>query len=262
MALALVVCFQEIKLNVINSALMMETLGPSFDEFYYLPASQTRGGILLAWNSSKASCHTTSLGEYSIIAKVVLPNGSSTWLTVVYGPHEDGSKNTFLQELCHIHSSFLGPWMVLGDFNLILQLQDKNNACVNRRRMGSFHHLMDDLELREVHLNGRAFTWSSATERLTLERIDRVFVTADWETLFPDCFLRALPSTTSDHCPLLLSTVFQFGAKKRFCFESFWTKIDGFEATVQRAWYCPLAIQDPLRRLDYLLKATSRVLQS
>lgn len=185
MALALVVCFQEIKLNVINSALMMETLGPSFDEFYYLPASQTRGGILLAWNSSKASCHTTSLGEYSIIAKVVLPNGSSTWLTVVYGPHEDGSKNTFLQELCHIHSSFLGPWMVLGDFNLILQLQDKNNACVNRRRMGSFHHLMDDLELREVHLNGRAFTWSNATERLTLERIDRVFVTADWELCSP-----------------------------------------------------------------------------
>lgn len=38
--------------------------------------------------------------------------------------------------------------------------------------MGSFRWLVDDLELKEVHL-GRAFTWSSARDRPTLERINR-----------------------------------------------------------------------------------------
>lgn len=106
--------------------------------------------------------------------------------------------------------------MILGDFNLILQAADKNNARLNRRLMGWFRRLVDDLELHEVHLNGKAFTWSNARERPTLERIDRVLVSTDWELLFPSCFLRVLPSTASDHCPLLLSTVFLFDAKKMF----------------------------------------------
>lgn len=59
--------------------------------------------------------------------------------------------------------------MVLGNVNLILQAQDKNNASVNMRRMDSFRRLVDDLELKEVHLNGRQFTWSSARDRPTLE---------------------------------------------------------------------------------------------
>lgn len=87
--------------------------------------------------------------------------------------------------------------------------------------MGSFRHLVDDLELVEVHLNVRAFTWTSVRECLTLEMIDRVFISTYWEILFLAYFLRALLSTTYDHCPLLLSTTVHFGAKKSFKFESF-----------------------------------------
>lgn len=42
-SLAAVVCFQEAKLDVINNTLVMKTLGPAFDGFCYLPATQTRG---------------------------------------------------------------------------------------------------------------------------------------------------------------------------------------------------------------------------
>lgn len=152
--------------------------------------------------------------------------------------------------------------MILGDFNLILHAQDKSYCHLNRCLMNSFSHVIGDLSLEEVHLNGRAFTWTNARGRPTLERIDRVFITMNWEILFPDCFLRDLPSIASDHCPLLLSSVFCFGAKKFFQFESFWTKLPGFEQAVQDAWRCDPAIYDPLRRLDYMLRATSRGLQS
>ena len=161
-----------------------------------------------------------------------------------------------------IRSLITGPWMIVNDFNLILQAQDKNNDLLNRRLMNKFRRVVDDLDLQEVHLNGRAFTWTSAKERPTLGRIDSIFVSIDWEHLFPDCFLRALPSTAFDHCPLLLSTVFHFGAKKNFWFESFWTKIEGFEEAVQIAWHCYPSISDPLRRLDFMLKSMGRALQS
>lgn len=151
------------------------------------------------------------------------------------------------------------PW---GLQPIILQASDKNNSRLNRRQMGRFRQVIDDLELNEIQLNGRAFTWSNAKERPTLERIDRVFVSTDWEQLFPDSFLRALPSTASDHCPLLLSSVYLAGAKKRFQFESFWTRVEGFKEAVAVAWKCDDHIVDPLRRLNALLIATGRSLQS
>lgn len=90
----------------------------------------------------------------------------------------------------------------------------------------------------------------------------RVLVSTDWESLFPACFLRALPATVSDHCPLLLSTSFCFGVKKRFRFETFWPKLDGFLDAVRRGWKDDTGRSDPLRKLDYLLRSTSKALQS
>ena len=150
----------------------------------------------------------------------------------------------------------------MGDFNLILQVADKSNTRLNRRQMGSFRRVLDDLNLKEIHLNGRAFTWTNARERPTLERINRVFVSASWEALYPDYFLRALPSTASDHCPLLLSTSFTFAPYKRFHFETFWLKLAGFQDAAKAAWHCDTAIRDPFRRSNALFKATSKTLQS
>lgn len=56
--------------------------------------------------------------------------------------------------------------------------------------------------------------------------------------------------------------MFHFGAKKFVQFESFWTKIEGFDDAVKSAWHCDASISDPLRRLDFLLEATDRTLQS
>jgi endonuclease/exonuclease/phosphatase family metal-dependent hydrolase len=70
--------------------------------------------------------------------------------------------------------------------------------------MGRFRRLLNELELVEIDLLGRQFTWSNEREAPTLVRLDRVFVTTDWDQLFPDCILQALASSISDHCPLLL----------------------------------------------------------
>lgn len=43
-SLASIVCFQETKLDVIDTTLVMETLSPAFDGFCYLSATQSRGG--------------------------------------------------------------------------------------------------------------------------------------------------------------------------------------------------------------------------
>uniref|UniRef100_A0A453NBU0 DUF4283 domain-containing protein n=3 Tax=Aegilops tauschii subsp. strangulata TaxID=200361 RepID=A0A453NBU0_AEGTS len=64
-------------------------------------------------------------------------------------------------ELREIRAACPGPWMLCGDFDLILRDEDKNNGNLNRRMMGRFRCLVNDLALKEVYLNGRRFTWSN-----------------------------------------------------------------------------------------------------
>jgi endonuclease/exonuclease/phosphatase family metal-dependent hydrolase len=96
---------------------------------------------------------------------------------------------------------------VVGDFNLIVDATDKNNTNLNRRMMDKFRRLLCKLDLKELYLNGRRYTWSDEQERVTLERLDRVFSTVDWVVIFPSSFLTLLSSSTSDHSPLLLGLV-------------------------------------------------------
>ena len=87
-------------------------------------------------------------------------------------------------------------------------------------------------------------------------------MTVDWELLYPACFLQALSSDMSDHCPLHLTLNAAFNNKRRFHFENFWLKILGYLEAVERGWRCPDSITDPFHRVDELLKNTARELQS
>jgi hypothetical protein len=127
--------------------------------------------------------------------------------------------------------------------------------------MGRFRRLINDLELKEAHLIGRHYTWSNGCEHPTMVRLDRWFLLVDWNDLFPDSSLHALSSSLSDHCPLLLSTATCVRAKRRFRFEPFWTKLDGFLDVVKAAWQDQVAPTEPLYRLGFKLRMVGRALQ-
>jgi hypothetical protein len=151
--------------------------------------------------------------------------------------------------------------MISGDFNLILQAEDKNNSHINRAMMGRFRKLVDDLALKEIPLHGRKFTWSNQQNQPTLVKLDRVLCSIDWEELFPSAMLQSAASEDSDHCPLLLGLKDSKGVKRRFLFESFWTKIEGFHEVVHNAWSSVPVGQCPFSTFDLKLKGTAKALQ-
>jgi len=90
-------------------------LSRAFDQFAYLPASSTRGGILIAGRQSDVSFLNVLVGCYSIIVSVATSGSGDTeenwWLTSVYGPQEDADKVLFLEELEAIKDACPGPWL-------------------------------------------------------------------------------------------------------------------------------------------------------
>lgn len=115
--------------------------------------------------------------------------------------------------------------------------------------------------IEEIELTGRLFTWSNERERPTLERLDRIFATADWFARFPNHALRPLSSDCSDHCPLLLQLDAIEGAKRRFRFEAFWVKLPGFADVVACAWAVTPEQADPFRILDFKLRRVAKELR-
>lgn len=118
---------------------------------------------------------------------------------------------------------------------MILNEEDKNNGRVNRRNMSRFRKVVGDLELKDLHLHGRLFTWTNERENPLLVKLDRVLVSLEWEELFPFCYLQAISSDAADHCPLLLQSNGNIKSKPQFHFKVFWPKLGGYmEEAVER----------------------------
>jgi exonuclease III len=136
-------------------------------------------------------------------------NDAVEWtMTGVYGPQSEQDKISFLEEIKTLRQGLHDQpeWLIVGDFNLIYKADDKNNSRLNRSLMGKLL-VLQDLDLKELSLNGRKFTWTSNQNPQVdpmMTRIDRAFWTIEWEERFPTAHLQAWTSAISDHCPLIL----------------------------------------------------------
>jgi exonuclease III len=151
-------------MQLLDQNVVARTVGTKFvNSSAVLPAEQTRGGILLAVNEDFFDLSDIELTTNTTIsATITMRADRINWkITVVYGPQGDTAKLQFLQELKNIPSPEHNRQLILGDFNLIYQEQDKNNSNLNRRLMGAFRATIDHLQLKEIKLNGRRFTWSN-----------------------------------------------------------------------------------------------------
>lgn len=140
-----VVCIQETKMQGSSQGTILFMFGSDFSYSIELPSVGASGGLLIAWRHSLGPATTTKEDNHIISIQFSLSSGLSWWLTYVYGPQGDDNKVLFLQELRNIIATFQGPWLVLGDFNLIVNDEDKNNGNFNRAMMGRFHHFINDL---------------------------------------------------------------------------------------------------------------------
>lgn len=96
---------------------------------------------------------------------------NKTWtITGVYGPQNDADKIIFLQEITALRSQPLPAWLVLGDFNLILNAHEKNNTRLNIPMINPFRSTIDNLELARMELRGRKYTWCNDQDSPTMTR--------------------------------------------------------------------------------------------
>jgi hypothetical protein len=140
----------------------------------------------------------------------------------------------------------------LGDFNLVRFASEKSNGVINHKWADAFNDWVSRWGLIELNLANKAYTWTNNQENLIMARIDRVFVTTDWEAAFPLARVKALERPPSDHNPLLvnLGDNVCFG-KKKFRFEKWWLEKDNFRDIVVKAWSEPCKATNIMDRWQF-----------
>ena len=85
-------------------------------------------------------------------------------------------------------------------------LVKNNNNKFNARWPFLFNAVIDGLDLRELEMSRRKYTWENSLKNPTFERLDRVLVRTEWEQHYPLATIVASSREISDHTPLLLNT--------------------------------------------------------
>ena len=86
------------------------------------------------------------------------------------------------------------------------------------------------MDLREIELSGRKFTWANTFPNPTYEKLDHVLANVEWQQKFSLVTVLALSRAISYHTPLLVDSgeATHVGNKNTFSFELAWFEREGF----------------------------------
>lgn len=157
-----IICFQETKKEDFDIPFIRGFCPPVFDKFEFLPSVGASGGILTAWKGSLFSGELIFSNEFAISVEMTSLLDNESWvLTNVYGPCSAEGKRQFTDWLKQIQMPDEIDWLIVGDFNLMRRLEDKNKVGGDLTEMFMFNDALSALGLNEIVLQGGKYTWSN-----------------------------------------------------------------------------------------------------
>lgn len=141
-------------------------------------------------------------------------------------------------------------WCVLGDFNLVLYPGDRMGGIeIQDFEVRPFADCLASCELQVLRYRGPYFTWTNKT---VWSGIDRVFSNTLWYNLFDFSHTHYLPSSLSDHTPMVIESPKCPLPPRLFHFCDMWLKDSSFLPTVS-FYLSPCSRPDPRIALQTFL---------
>ncbi|KAF7807126.1 putative ribonuclease H protein At1g65750 family [Senna tora] len=208
-----------------------------FEYSFIVDPEGSKGGIGL-WCKANIQIDILSASKHWIHAHVTLSNQQQFLFTGVYGPSVLTDRNILWDFLNSIRPGN-SPWIVLGDFNQIINSKEKLSKNKDIRGGSLLVDSINYLGLIDLPTFGNWFTWTNGRQGddLVWERIDKTFSNVKWLHLFPETWVEVLPIAASDHSPLVIH-VNRAQQKKPYSFkiEMMWLQHPQFQDIIRSNW--------------------------
>ncbi|XP_075095384.1 uncharacterized protein LOC142173668 [Nicotiana tabacum] len=134
--------------------------------------------------------------------------GQHMMMTFVYAKCSVMERLDLWDHLCYLASDMELPWLVGGDFNVILHEDEKIGGLpVHPPKYKDFVFCVNFCGLFEQGYKGSPFTWwnGRSNAECIFKRLDRIFVNLSFQNMLPTIEVEHLIRTGSDHAPLLMT---------------------------------------------------------
>lgn len=178
------------------------------DEFEFLhcsAATNQSGGVIVVWNREvfeMKSCHKGC--RWTIVEGMIKEEKWECSIGVLYGGNARSDRKEIYEELLQIKSQMTRPLLIMGDFNEVVNIEERKGQRRVDGSMREFRRWIDDSNLIDIPLQTKKYTWSRG---MSMSKLDRFLCEGAWLSKFPDLSIKSLNRRTSDHNPLLLNLV-------------------------------------------------------
>lgn len=162
-------------------------------------------------------------------------------ITSVYAKCDPNQRMDLWSDLYAIHNNLSLPWHVGGDFNVILDAEEKIGGLpLYPQEYEDFEFCANSCGLIDIKFKGSPFTWwnGRADAKCIFKRLDRLLINHEFLGAVGKAELEHLARTGSDHALLLLScSGLEEKPNRPFRFLKMWLDTEGFMEVVQNAWH-------------------------
>jgi hypothetical protein len=174
----------ETKANECRLKKIASSLG--FSEHLIVAAQGKSGGICLLWSSSIS---VEVLEFNSVTITISICDSVCNWSLVdFYGPPYYRKRMKAWTNLFALLQSLEGPWLYFGDFNTIVEDNEKLGGRSGSSSASNYlRSLIFDLNAIDLGFSGAKFTWCNKrwSKGCIKERLDRGIANSLWRTTFP-----------------------------------------------------------------------------
>ncbi|XP_070031995.1 uncharacterized protein [Nicotiana tomentosiformis] len=157
------------------------------------------------------------------------------------------------------------PWLVGGDFNVVLHENEKIGGLpVHPLEYEDFAPCINSCRPFDQDYKGSPYTWWNGrpNSECIFKRLDIIFVNLPFQNILPSIEVEHLIRTDSDHAPLLMTCgEHTTNFVKPFRFLNLWTKHATFMDVVTQNWNVDF-IGDPFLIFKHKLKKVKAALSS
>ncbi|XP_074305730.1 uncharacterized protein LOC141640950 [Silene latifolia] len=196
--------------------------------------SHDGGRIWIIWDASNYDVEVLRSEAQVVHTRVTfLPTGKAWWLSMVYGFNSLAERVGLWQCLKSMKNAVRGPWVVMGDFNNVLAMNERIGSEVTDAEVRDFQECVDYCGLCDI----------PAQDTITIYHPEGVF----------------------DHCPCTLRLTSEVRNQNRsFKYFNMWGKDPTFHNIVQARWsvqlygYKMFQLVKKLKLLKHPLKELNR----
>ena len=125
----------------------------------------------------------------------------------IYAPCDIEGKRQLWQSLSRRKiQSQVNCWYLVGDFNCVRHPSERmgsNHSNPDTNLIAKFNDWLAAMEVDDIPCVGKPFTWVRPNGSCK-SKLDRVLVSYEWLSKWPDSFQFNLERNYSDHCPIIM----------------------------------------------------------